>query len=194
MFNKLLLITLCLLLLVLGACSGTANPAGLGTPTVAISTVAPTTIPPTQTNQPPATGMTPSTAVLTATTAASSATPTPGSNNPAETCGAIQMQGTNPPQDASALSAEQCFWRAYQQCQATTLTVTMMGVDAGTVHTFAVKPPGNPCPLVDTVSRYFVPRPTPPPQATKCESVSFTAAGLLFKACGEQGDILIPSP
>jgi hypothetical protein len=39
-----------------------------------------------------------------------------------------------------------------------------------------------------------VPRPTPVPEPFVCQGLSRKNNGLLFSACGAQGDILVPAP
>lgn len=112
----------------------------------------------------------------------------------AAACGEVRMLGPNPPRDQSAQVAEDCFFQAFQACSPATLTVTMMGVDAGTVNNFAIEKNGGQCRVVDSVVRYVVPRPTPAPVQATCQGLARQNGGLLFKACGEEGDILVPAP
>lgn len=109
-------------------------------------------------------------------------------------CGEIHMLGPNPPRDPGAQLTEDCFFQAALTCRAATLTVTMSGVDAGTIHNFAIESGGGPCKIVDNVVKYVVPRPTPPPVPSTCLGLARQNGGLLFKACGEEGDILVPPP
>lgn len=112
----------------------------------------------------------------------------------ASACGEVRMLGPNPPRDQSAQVAEDCFFQAFQACSPATLTVTMMGVDAGTINNFAIEKNGAQCRVVDNVVRYVVPRPTPAPVQATCQGLARQNGGLLFKACGEEGDILVPAP
>lgn len=109
-------------------------------------------------------------------------------------CGEIRMLGPNAPQDKSAQLAEDCFWQAFQECRAATLTVTMAGVDAGTINGFKLEKDAGGCRIVDSVTRYVIPRPTPVPQSSNCADLVRQDGGLLFKGCGDQGDILVPAP
>jgi hypothetical protein len=118
----------------------------------------------------------------------------PGGQAQQGACGDIRMLGPNPPRDKSARLAEDCFFHAFQQCRAATLTVTISGVDAGTIHQFTLEKTGNQCRIVDSVVRYVLPRPTQVPQAATCADLIRQNNGLLFKGCGDQGDILVPAP
>jgi hypothetical protein len=116
------------------------------------------------------------------------------SQTTARACGEVRTLGPNPPREAAALQAEDCFFQAFQQCQAATLTVTMAGVDAGTINNFAVEKQGDNCRITGSVVRYVVPRPTPVPEQFICQGLTRKNGGLLFTACGAQGDIVVPAP
>ncbi len=109
-------------------------------------------------------------------------------------CGEIRMQGPNPPKDSGARLAEDCFWQAFQDCRAASLTVTMAGVDAGTIHRFTLEKDGGRCKIVDSAVTYVIPRPTPAPVVSTCNGLIRQNGGLLFKGCGDQGDISVPAP
>jgi hypothetical protein len=116
------------------------------------------------------------------------------SQTTARACGEVRTLGPNPPREAAALQAEDCFFKAFQQCQAATLTVTMAGVDAGTINNFALEKQGDNCRITGSVVRYVVPRPTPVPEQFICQGLTRKNGGLLFTACGAQGDIVVPAP
>ncbi len=172
----------------------TATAAPTVVPTVtapATETVAPTFVPMTVT-QPAGT-----TVPTLASTAAPSTTVEIPKSTPAavgQDCGMIQMLGPNPPRDQTALQSEQCFWQAYQQCTVATLTVAMRGVDAGTIHQFTLSKSGSGCTITDTAQPYVVPHPTPAATRYTCASLKQQADGLLFTACGDEGDITVPAP
>lgn len=109
-------------------------------------------------------------------------------------CGQIRMLGSNPPIDRAALDAENCFFQAYQDCRVAELTVTMAGVDAGTMHRFSIAKSGSQCRLTDTVSRYVVPRPTPAPEVLTCRGLIRRDGGLVVQGCGTVGDVVVPAP
>ena len=115
----------------------------------------------------------------------------PGS---ARACGEIRTLGPNPPLEPAALQAEDCFFQAFQACQAATLSVTMAGVDAGTIDRFAVEPQAGGCRITGSVVHYVIPRPTAVPEQFTCQGLSRKNNGLLFSGCGSQGDIAVPAP
>ncbi len=110
-----------------------------------------------------------------------------------KSCGDILMLGANPPREASALDAENCFYQAYQVCSAATLTVTISGVDAGTINQFGLRKNGDQCQVTDVVTRYVAPRPTPAPMLVTCSELTQQEGGFLFKACGKE-DVFVPAP
>jgi hypothetical protein len=116
------------------------------------------------------------------------------SQSSAQACGEVRTLGPNAPRDAAALQAEDCFFQAFQQCQLATLTVTMSGVDAGTINRFAIEKQGDNCRISGSLVRYVVPRPTPMPEQFICQGLTRKNGGLLFSACGAQGDIVVPAP
>jgi hypothetical protein len=104
------------------------------------------------------------------------------------------MLGPNPPQDTSALEVEQCFWQSYQECSIATITVTMRGIDSGSIHTFTLQKNDNNCRVVDTLQTYAVIAPRPNTDVLDCMGLEQRDGGLLFLSCGNQGDIFIPPP
>ncbi len=182
-----------LALVVLAGCSGSA-----ATPTSVLVGVTPSnSAPPTGTAAATSAPPTATGAATLPATAAPSATPGKPKSTPVaagQDCGTITMLGPNPPQDANALQSEQCFWQAYQQCTVATLTVTMRGVDAGMTHQFTLDKTGGSCTIVDTLQSYVVPIRTPSANKLTCASLVQQNGGLLFKSCGDQGDIAVPAP
>lgn len=119
----------------------------------------------------------------------------PGSGGaPTKNCGTVIIHGSNPPTDASARQDESCFYTSYQTCDSATLTVTDMGVDAGTTRTFTTAANNGKCTLTDRVSTYVIPRPTPTPATFTCSGLAQQSDGLHFSACGVDGDVFVPAP
>jgi hypothetical protein len=155
-----------------------------------------TTLPPTQINT---SAETVTATALNTATDATSITPTspPEPAMPViqgEDCGQIMMLGPNPPRDATALEAENCFWLAFQQCSIATITVTMRGVDSGYIHTFTVQQNDNNCTVVDSLQTYAAASPQSNLDVFACVGLEQKDGGLLFLSCGEQGDIFVPLP
>lgn len=127
---------------------------------------------------------------------------TPGSSTGAgqtptapQQCGSVQITEGLQKVSSNATQAENCFWQAYQQCQTATLMVTMMGIDAGTTRTFALSPNGNACKVQDTVQYYVVPKGNSPAKTYTCAGLTQPRlGGLLFTACGADGNVTVPPP
>ncbi len=109
-------------------------------------------------------------------------------------CGKIQTRGPNPPAEANARQAENCFWSAYQQAQNARLVVTITGVDTVETHTLALGHNNGRASITDTVERQIVPARPLPTQTYTCTSLTQKQTGLLFQSCGGEGDLFVPAP
>jgi hypothetical protein len=122
-----------------------------------------------------------------------SAPGTAGPSPTAQKCGAVLIvRGNQFADQAAAKQAENCFWQAYQHCQAATLRVTTMGVDAGTIRLFTITPKAGSCQVTDAVQTYVVPNHTSAVTTYTCSGVKQQASGLLFQSCGQEGNVSVP--
>src|SRR6266568_1569825 len=64
--------------------------------------------------------------------------------------------------EASVRQAENCFWQAFQQCSAASLTFQQSGIDAGVIHTFTTVNNNGKCSISDVTQHYIAPNPTQP--------------------------------
>lgn len=115
---------------------------------------------------------------------------------PPQQCGSIHMTTGLPNSiDASAGQVETCFWQAYQHCQAATMNLTAMGVDAGSIRAFTITPNGSACTVQDTIQYYVIPKGNGPAHTYTCTGLAQPKqGGLLFTACGADGDVAVPAP
>ena len=119
----------------------------------------------------------------------------PNSTPPAQAqkCGSVD---TSPDgkliDEALAKQAENCFWQAYQHCQAATLIFTKRGLDAGTIHTFTLANNNGQCSISDAIQIYIAPNPPRPGSTFACMSLTQQADGLHFASCGSLGDVVVP--
>lgn len=121
--------------------------------------------------------------------------PSQSGGNPGkpQACGTVQIRGNGQVVNATtAQQSEDCFWQAYQHCQAATLIVTTMGVDSGITRTFTVIANGGSCKVSDAEQNYVVPNHTGPLNIYTCASVQ-QSDGLLFHSCGADGDVQVPA-
>lgn len=116
-----------------------------------------------------------------------------GQHSRPQQCGEITVAGGRTVAISTA-QAENCFWEAFQHCQPASLTVTMMGVDAGTLHTFTLAPKGSACVLTDQQQTYVVPGKRSPTHTYTCTSLAQQQGGLRFQSCGADGDVYVPAP
>jgi len=120
----------------------------------------------------------------------SSPTPTPTP----KACGTVAMLITGRLIDqAAAEQVENCFWQAYQHCQAASMQVTTMGIDAGTIRIFTVESRGASCQVTDMVHTYVAPNHTGPVMIYPCSGVTQQAVGLLIAGCGNDGNVVVPA-
>jgi len=95
--------------------------------------------------------------------------------------------------ETTAKQVENCFWQAYQQCQAATLSFTKSGLDAGTIHAFTIASNNGQCSISDAIQTYIAPNPPRPGKTYACTSLTQQVDGLHFASCGELGDIIVPN-
>lgn len=172
----------------------TAAPTALPTPLPTATPIIPTVqLLVTPTPKPPSTASSGSATAPGATrTPASVPQPLPSRG---QNCGTIQTRG---PQVVDTLTAQQvadCFWQAYQRCSAgsaATLTVTEMGVDTFRTRVFTLDGSGSGCTIQEMTEFRVIPRGTTTATAI-CASLMRDPNGALhFRACGSDGDVIIP--
>lgn len=69
-----------------------------------------------------------------------------------------------------------------------------MGVDTTETYTFTLENKNGKLVITDFVEREIVPARTLPANTYTCASLAQDQGGLLFKACGDQGDFSVPAP
>jgi len=106
-------------------------------------------------------------------------------------CGTV-ASGPTAVQPSDPSSVENCFYDGFTRCAAVTMTYSQMGVDAGVTRTFKAQPKGGGCGVSDTVHNYVIPTKTDHTATYDCASVARKGGGLLFSACGQDGDVLVP--
>ena len=110
-------------------------------------------------------------------------------------CGEVHtLNGHFIESEASVRQAENCFWQAFQQCSAASLTFQQSGIDAGVIHTFIIVNNTGKCSISDVTQHYIAPNPTQAGQTYTCTSLARQADGLHFLNCGTEGNIVVPLP
>lgn len=92
-----------------------------------------------------------------------------------------------------AKGVENCFWQAFQQCQAATMIYAQNELDTGTIHHFSLQRVNGSCVITDGVQHFIAPRPAQGTTNYVCAGLTQQADGLHFRACGQLGDVLVPS-
>jgi len=117
-------------------------------------------------------------------------TPAQGQN-----CGEVHTLDTHFIESGEKVQqAENCFWQAFQQCSAASLTFQASGTDAGVIHTFTTIDNNGKCSISDATQHYIAPNPTQPGPAYTCTGLARQADGLHFLNCGDEGNIVVPLP
>ncbi|MFL5656426.1 MAG: hypothetical protein ACJ8CB_19895 [Ktedonobacteraceae bacterium] len=131
--------------------------------------------------------------VACASSSTGSQKPTPTTPTQAQKCGSVQTNPRGIPLNEPATKqAENCFWQAYQQCHAASLSSTTTSVDTVTVRTFTIQNNGEQCSVSDAVQHAIVPARLSAPRTYTCTGVMQQADGLHFTACGEDGNVVVP--
>ena len=92
----------------------------------------------------------------------------------------------------TARLASNCFWQAFQNCHAASLLLKVHSLDTGANHTFTIKGTNSGCSIMDTVTHYIVPNNLNTTRSYACSGLVMQADGLHFIACGSLGNIVIP--
>ncbi len=110
-------------------------------------------------------------------------------------CGTIHTLGLRqvPTDEGNPQSVEDCFWRAYQQCQPATLIYAQGGVDTATLHTFTLASQNGKCTLSDTIQHIIYPRTPTPGASAPCAGLTRQNDGLHFLNCSGEGNVLVPA-
>ena len=108
-------------------------------------------------------------------------------------CGTVQTLGRLevPVADSDAAEVESCFWRALQQCRPATLVFIMSSIDTSVLRTFSIHKNHGECSIVDTRQFRVIPRPISAPVNYTCAGVKKVQGGLLFVACGQDGNVTV---
>ena len=110
-----------------------------------------------------------------------------------QNCGQVHTLNGHFSQSAGSIKqAENCFWHAFQQCSAASLTFEASGTDAGIIHTFTVMNNNGACSISDATQHYIVPNPPQSGNTYMCTGLTQQADGLHFSGCGDEGTVVVP--
>lgn len=132
----------------------------------------------------------------TSTVGAAPSTPAPTVAT-VQKCGTIGVMRTraiaNTPGNVNANVAGSCFWQAFQQCKAASLTVNFGSVDTVTTHTFTLQKKNTSCTISDAVKNRVIPRPAKNTGMYTCSGLVNASNELRFNGCGTLGNIVVPT-
>lgn len=94
----------------------------------------------------------------------------------------------------TAKATEDCFWSDYQKCQPATIVYSAAGVDTINTSTFTLSSVGGKCTIKDAVQFSIAPATPSAPKTYTCAGMTQQQDGLQISACGDRGDVLIPTP
>lgn len=128
-------------------------------------------------------------------------TPTPNpdgsSGTPPKDCGKVTAHvNTTIALDASANQIEDCFWNSYQNKTPATLTLSSLGVDAGSTTYFSITKVNDKSQVTGYNQSYMVPKGAEEKETFSCDSLTKDSNGLHAIKCKFKSstlDILIPS-
>ena len=130
----------------------------------------------------------------TSTAGAAPATPTVASVQKCGSIGVMRTRATtDTPGNAQASVAGSCFWQAFQQCRAASLTVNFGSIDTVTTHTFTLKKSSVNCTISDAVKNQIIPRPAKNTGTYTCNGLVNGTNELRFNGCGTLGNIVVPT-
>lgn len=113
---------------------------------------------------------------------------------PQATCGTVTfLQGRlqQPPVSKDAPQVENCFAHTYQNCSATSMQVTQMGVDTSGTTIYWPYQKGSTCQIYAQWSYHVLGVNHSSSQTVTCQGVLSKNGGLLFQKCGTDGDVFI---
>ena len=130
-----------------------------------------------------------------ATASSTGVTATPTRTLATQKCGTVHtMRLLIVPADANlAKGVENCFWQAFQTCHPAVMVFAQNSLDSGTVHNFSLQKSNGTCVITDGVQHFVLPRPASAATNYVCAGLTQQADGLHFQACGEAGNVLVPS-
>ena len=117
---------------------------------------------------------------------------TPTTQAQMQQCGKVQTNPRGMPNgETVAMQSEQCFYKAYQQCQNATMVYTLNSLDTTIQRTFTITNHNGQCTLTDAVQHSIAPTPLSPAKTFQCSGVAMQTDGLHFTSCGDDGNITV---
>ena len=108
-------------------------------------------------------------------------------------CGTVQGLGRleAPVGVTSGEQAENCFWQAFQHCQPATLVFITSSPGMAMTRTFTISNNNGTCSIADARQQRIASNPPSPAGTYTCAGLTQQSGGLLFSACGQDGDVVV---
>jgi hypothetical protein len=110
-------------------------------------------------------------------------------------CGVVQGLGSleAPVSDSGAQRVETCLWQAFQHCHPATLVFIRNSPGTALIRTFTISSDNGTCSISDARQQRIASNPPSAAEVYTCTSLLQKPGGLLFIACGKDGDVLVPA-
>ncbi|HME81475.1 MAG TPA: hypothetical protein VKF82_05315 [Candidatus Eremiobacteraceae bacterium] len=130
------------------------------------------------------------TALIAPMTAAASPTPARMVADGGGVCGSLEIGNSN---SAAVLAAENCFSKAFTNCDAAVISVAYHGGDAGVARTFqTMRTNTDSCEVAEVVDHYKGSN-VASSDTYLCNDVKQGGDGLTFTNCGADGTVFVPA-
>lgn len=108
-------------------------------------------------------------------------------------CGIVQGLGRLevPAGGTSGEQAENCFWQAFQHCRSATLVFITSSPGMALIRTFTIHNNNGSCSVSDAMQQRIASNPPSPAETYTCAGLTQQPGGLLFSACGQDGDVVV---
>ena len=113
---------------------------------------------------------------------------------PVQKCGVVQGLAhlEVPPSDTGAQRVETCLWQAFQHCHPAALVFISSSPGTALIRTFTISSNNGACSISDARQQRIASNPPSAAETYTCTGLVQKPGGLLFTACGKDGDVLVP--
>jgi hypothetical protein len=114
---------------------------------------------------------------------------------PVQKCGVVQSLARLevPPSDTGAERVETCLWQAFQHCHPAELVFISSSPGTALIRTFTISSNNGACSISDARQQRIASNPPSVAGTYTCTGLVQKPGGLLFTACGKDGDVLVPA-
>lgn len=95
--------------------------------------------------------------------------------------------------DTGAQRVEACLWQAFQHCHPAALVFISSSPGTALIRTFTISSNNGACSISDARQQRIASNPPSAAGTYTCTGLVQKSGGLLFTACGKDGDVLVPA-